>query len=279
LINHQFSVSLPPCPEIWHETISAATGEVPVRIYLPSGKGPHPMMIYLHGGGWTIGDLDTAHATALQLSAKTGWVVISVDYRLAPEHPFPAALQDAYAVFRWCTIPENALSIRGDVNKIVIAGDSAGGNLAAALCLYNRDRQGPAIAGQLLIYPVLDLLHFDRASYFQYGSGHLLTAEDVPFFVRQYIADPLLATDPLVSPLLTADLNNLSPALIVTAEFDVLRTEAEEYAEKLKSAGISTRLFFAAGMEHGFFSMQHLIPRADYYASQILALLVEDLTH
>ena len=270
LINRQFAMPLPHVFDIWQEKIPSSSGEVPVRVYLPSGKGPFPIFIFLHGGGWTTGDLDTAHATSLQIAAKTGWVIVSVDYRLAPEHPFPAALQDAYAVFRWCACVENAMSIRGDHRRIVVAGESAGGNIAAALCLLNRDRQGPAIAHQLLLYPALDLLHFDTPSYQQYAAGHGLTAEDVSFFIRQYIGDPLLATDPLVSPLLSNDLNGLPPATIVVAEFDVLRSEAEEYAEKLKQFNLPVELFMGAGMEHGFFGMQHLIPRADQYAAQIL---------
>jgi acetyl esterase len=186
-------------------------------------------------------------------------------------------LQDAYGVIRWCTAVENALSIRGNQNQIIVAGESAGANIAAAACLLNRDRQGPAIAYQLLLYPALDLLHFDTPSYHQYGTNYGLTAEDVPFFVRQYIGDPLLATDPLVSPLLSIDLSGLPPTLIAVAEFDVLRSEAEEYAEKLRTFEIPADIFFAAGMEHGFFGMQHLIPRADQYATQILQSLADKL--
>ncbi|NSW53709.1 MAG: alpha/beta hydrolase [Anaerolineae bacterium] len=278
LVDSQFANPLPPVPEVWHETISANGTDLPMRIYIPKGRGPYPVVVYLHGGGWVSGDLDTAHPAALQIAAKTGWTVVSVQYRLAPEHPFPAALQDACAVLRWCAAPENSQPMRGDPGRIIIAGDGSGANLAAAACLLNRDRQGPPIAYQLLLNPILDLLHFDRPTYSQYRQGHTLTAEDVPFFVRHYIADPVLATDPLVSPLLSANLAGLPAALVAVAEYDVARSDGEEYADRLASFGVPVQRFFAAGMEHGFFDMQHLVPRAGRYGNQILEIVAKSIS-
>lgn len=275
LIENQFALSAPPLPEIWHETIPTTGGGVPVRIYLSASRGPHPIVIYLHRGGWCYGDLDTTHDSALRMAHATGWVIITVDYRLSPEFAFPAALQDAYAVFKWASQPENALPMRGNPQQIVLCGEGAGGNLAAALCLMNRDRQGPTIAGQVLIDPILDLLHTDRTSYQRYANGYSLTPADVSFFIQQYIHDPVLTMDPIISPLLSPDLANLPPALIVSAELSILRSEGEEYAQKLQQARVPVRHWLAIGLKHGFFSQQHVLPRAHFYAAHIYDMMME----
>ena len=273
LIESQFALSAPPLPEIWHETIPTTGGSVPVRIYLPASRGPHPILIYLHRGGWCYGDLDTTHDSALRIAHHTGWVVITVDYRLSPEYAFPAALQDAFAVLKWASQPENALPMRGNPQQIVLCGEGAGGNLAAALCLMNRDRQGPPIASQVLIDPILDLLHTDRISYQRYAAGYDLTPADVSFFIQQYIHDPVLAMDPIISPLLSPDLANLPPALIVSAELSILRSEGEEYVQKLQQARVPVRHWLAIGLKHGFFSQQHVLPRAHFYAGHIYDMM------
>ncbi|MCD4752443.1 MAG: alpha/beta hydrolase [Anaerolineaceae bacterium] len=263
LIHHQFSVHLPPVSDIWNEMVPSNAGEIPVRVYLPAGRGPYPILIYIHGGKWTYGDLDTTFTTAVNILHKTGWVVITMDYRLAPEHPFPAALHDCYAILQWASKQENALPMRGDASQIIVAGQGTGGNLAASLCLYTREHKGPVIVSQILINPILDLLNLDAIS----SNANI---EEVKFFVQQHIKNSLLLSNPLVSPLLASDLAGLPPAVIAAAEFAPLRSQSKKYVEKLSEANIPADFTLAEGMENGFFTMQHLLPRADFYAQQIL---------
>ncbi|MBN2047101.1 MAG: alpha/beta hydrolase [Anaerolineaceae bacterium] len=275
LIQQQIGQPLPHVHEVWSEQVDSREGPIPVRVYLPQGKGPFPILFYFHGGGWVLGDLDTAHAAAVQLAVKSGWVVVSVDYRLAPEHPFPAGLQDCYAVVEWFSQVEHAAPIRGDVNRLVVAGDSAGGNLAAAVCLMARDRIGPRITAQLLVYPALDLLDFNTPGYERFGQGYALTTKTMEWARAHYLKDVAFSTDYLVSPSRAEDLSGLPPALVVTAEFDPLRYEAEQFVEQLQREGGAVKYYLASGMEHGFFGMQHLLGRAARHGDEIVRLLAE----
>jgi len=277
LVHHQFAAPIPAIADIWNENIPSNNGEVPVRIYLPDGRGPYPITLFLYKGGWVSGDLDTAHASAAIIAHKTGHVVITIDTRKAPEFPFPAALQDCYTVLQWAANEKNALPMRGDAAKISVIGEGTGGNLAAALCLYTRDRQGPQITAQVLIDPVLDLLHSDLLSISETRIHSAVSIEDLKFFIQQYIQDPLLSTDPLVSPLHSEDMSGLPATILALSEFNPLIPQGKEFAEKLQSAGISTEVLSANGLRPDFFSQQHLLPRANQAGSNILDKLSESI--
>lgn len=240
-------------------TVPGSGGDIPIRIFRPpDATAELPVVVYLHGGGWVIGDLDTHDGICRQLAAGTPAVVVSVDYRLAPEHRFPAALEDAWAATGW--VADHGDELGGDTGRLAVAGDSAGGNLAAAVAIRARDAGGPRLAFQLLVYPVTDLTRA-QPSYVENGQGYMLTSEAMAWFVHHYLGgtDP---TDPEASPLFAADLSGLPPALVMTAEFDPLRDEGEAYAARLAEAGVPARLRRYDGMIHGFLSMGGLIEGA-----------------
>lgn len=222
------------------------------RLYRPSADGVLPGLVFFHGGGWVIGDLDSHDDLCRDLAAQAGCAVLAVDYRLAPEHRFPAAAEDAIAAADWAAA--NAASLGIDPVRLAVGGDSAGGNLAAVAALAARDAGRP-LAAQLLIYPVTDLSHLDGESYRRCAEGYGLTAGAMTWFRDHYLADAAAAQDWRVSPLLAGDLGRLPPALVVTAEFDVLRSEGEAYAKRLADAGVPTQLARYDGMIHGFASM------------------------
>ena len=229
--------------------IPGPAGPIPVRIYRPRLDQPLPALVYLHGGGWLMGNLETHDHYCRALCAKAGIVVVSVDYRLAPEHKFPAAVEDAYAATDW--LAKNASQQGVCVQRIAVGGDSAGGNLAAAAALLARERGTPQLAFQLLIYPVLDYA-FDTASYRENASGFHLTRQDMICSWQYYLNNELEGDHPLASPLRAADLSRLPPAMVITAEFDPLRDEGQCYAERLEAAGIPVQYGCYAGMIHGF---------------------------
>jgi len=229
-------------------------GPIPVRVYTPeTGRsGALPGLLYFHGGGWLLGSIATHDVFSRSLAAAAGAVVVSVDYRLAPEHKFPAAVEDAWAAIRW--IARDGAAIGVDPARIAVAGDSAGGNLAAVICQLARDQDGPALAFQLLLYPTLDLTA-DTDSMRAFATGFLLTRAAMDWFAREYLADPAQKTDPRASPGRAIDLSRLAPALVVAAECDVLRDEARAYAERLRSAGGRADYRAIPGVTHGFIRM------------------------
>lgn len=229
-------------------TIPGPGGEIPLRIYTPEGTGHFPLLIYLHGGGWVFGSLDQSDNVCRYFSNKVGCLVISVDYRLAPKHKFPAAVEDAYCATQWAA--ENAKLIKGDPARIAIGGASAGGNLAAAVCLMARDRGGPSLVFQLLAYPPTNIATLETASYRDFAKGHGLAKSHVKWFRKQYLKNKEDARNPYASPLLAKDFTNLPPTLVITAEFDVLRDEGEAYAERLKREGIAARYIRYADKGH-----------------------------
>lgn len=248
----------PRVPKVENRTIPGKQ-EIPIRIYTPEGNRPFPMLVYFHGGGWVLSDLDTADSTCRDLSLGAECVVVSVDYRLAPEHKFPAAVEDAYAATLW--VAENAAALNGDVTRIAVAGDSAGGNLAAAVTLMARDRKQPALVYQVLIYPVTRY-GFDTESYREYGKGGFgLTKDEMVWFWHHYLDNTEDGQNPLASPLLAENLSQLPPALIIIAEFDVLRDEAEAYATRLQSAGVPVQVLRYEGMIHAFVGVAQVIDR------------------
>ena len=250
--------------------IEGPAGQIPLRIYTPRGKGPHPVLVYFHGGGWVIGSLDTHDGTCRQLANGAGCVVVSVDYRLAPEHKFPAGPEDAYAATRW--VADNAGALGVDPKRIAVGGDSAGGNLAAVVSLMARDRSGPGLIFQLLVYPVTDA-RFDTPSYVENADGYFLTMDAMKWFWGLYLAAPNDGANPYASPLRASDLAGLPPALVITAEYDPLRDEGEAYAARLEEAGTSARLSRYDGMIHGFFGMGAMMERARSAMAEAAATL------
>ena len=243
-------------------------GEIPARLYTPGKSTGYPVFVFLHGGGWVIGDLDTADNMSRFLCKQVPCVVLSVDYRLAPEHIFPAAAEDAYAAVAWAVT--HAAELGGDPKKVLVGGDSAGGNLTAVVAQMASQKGGPKIAGQVLFYAAVDAVHLDTPSYKEFGEKSLgLPTSDVEWFLDQYTPDPRERLDPRLSPLLADDLRGLPPALVVTAEFDVLRDEGEEYARRMQAAGVQVKLMRCNGMVHGFLSMIGLIRRATMYFEEI----------
>ena len=238
----------------------ASAAGVPVRLYRPAGDGPFPVTMMFHGGGWVIGDLVTADCQSREVCNGAATLVVSVDYRLAPEHRFPAAAEDCYAATVWAA--QHAAEYGGDASRLAVAGDSAGGNLAAVVAQMARDKRGPNIAFQLLVYPVTDGVNFDTASYHDNGEGYLLTADSMHWFWNHYAPAVDDRGNPYASPLLADDLANLPPALVMTAEFDPLRDEGEAYAHKLQAAGGAAQLVRYDGFIHGFFGQTRTIPAA-----------------
>lgn len=230
-------------------TIPGPVGEIPIRIYTPAGEGPKPVIVYFHGGGWVIGELDTVDNPLRRIANRAGAVVVSVDYRLAPEHRYPAAFDDSYAATAW--VAEHAAELGGDPERIAVSGDSAGANLAAAVTIAARDRLGPRLAAQLLIYPVTDF-NFTTESYGQNGEGYLLTKGSMQWFWAHYLGAQDLGKDPYACPARADDLTGLPPAFVATAEFDPLRDEGEAYAANLRIAGVDVTAKRYDGMLHGF---------------------------
>ncbi len=223
---------------------------VAVRIYQPStGASERPVVVFYHGGGWVIGDLDTADAACRDLSENVGCTVVSVDYRLAPEHPFPAPVDDSYTALCW--VADNMAQLGGN-GQIVVAGESAGGNLAAVMSLRARDSDGPSITGQLLLYPVVDA-DLSRDAYVRNGEGFLLTTDTMRWFWNHYCPEPQ-RKHPDASPLLAESLSGLPPAIVVTAEFDPLCDEGAEFARRLQAEGSEATLHQFDGLVHDFFA-------------------------
>lgn len=250
--------------------IPGPAGDIPVRIYTPQGRGPFPVLLYFHGGGWVVGNLDTHDAQCRALTNAAGCVVVSVDYRLAPEHKFPAAVEDCDAAVQW--VAAHAETLHGDPARLAIGGDSAGGNLAAVVALRARDRGTPPLVLQLLVYPATDM-HADTASHQEYAEGYLLTRDTIRWFRHHYLPPGADLSNPELSPLLALDLRGLPPALIVTAEFDPLRDEGEAYAARLRKARIPVELRRYDGMIHGFFNLGTALDQGQHVLADCAAAL------
>ena len=259
-----------PVARVENRTIPGPAGELPVRIYWPEGEGPFPILVFFHGGGWVICDLDTHDGQARSLCKGAGALVVSVDYRLAPEHPFPAGPEDCYAATKWAA--EHAAEIDGDASRIAVGGDSAGGNLSAVVALMARDRGGPDLCFQLLVYPVTNR-DFSTPSYAENATGYMLTTRSMEWFWRQYVKSEDDGANPYASPLRAKDLSGLPPALCITAEFDPLRDEGEAYAQGLRDAGVAVTTSRYDGVIHGFFGMGALIDRANDAVDEACAAL------
>lgn len=239
--------------------IPGQAAEIPIRIYRPEGSGPFPVHLHYHGGGWVIGDLETHDADCRELCRAADVIVIAVDYRLAPEHPYPAAVEDCLAAAQWAAA--NAEAIGGSSGPISVGGDSAGGNLAAVVTRIARDAGAPRINFQLLLYPVTDAA-MDTVSYVENREGYMLTEQSMTWFWESYCQNPERRLEPDASPLRAADLSGLPAAHVMTAEFDPLRDEGEAYAKRLQEAGVAVTCERYDGLIHGFFSQARLIPAA-----------------
>jgi acetyl esterase len=269
-------VDVPPLPlhHIEERFVAGPGGPVRVRIYHPGprARAPRPICVYFHGGGFVLGSLASHDAICRYLAAWTDAIVVSVDYRLAPEHRFPAATHDAIAAFRW--VAAHAADFGGDPARIAVAGDSAGGNLAAVVACHERDAAARPIF-QLLVYPATDLTR-SHPSHRTFARGFLLESESIDFFLEQYLDDPpRQVRDPMGSPLFWPDLRGVAPACVVVAGFDPLRDEGEAFARRLADAGVPVELRKEESLVHGFFCMGGVIDaarRAVQAAAESLAL-------
>jgi len=251
---------------IENRRIPGPAGEIPIRIYTPARVLTTGVLVYFHGGGWVIGNIESVDGICRALANGAGCVVVSVEYRLAPEHRFPAAAEDVYAATRW--IAANAASLGADPARVAVAGDSAGGNLSAVTALIARDRGGPALVQQVLIYPVTDA-NFETASYRDNATDYLLTKDAMLWFWNHYAPNAADRANPFAAPLRAADLSGLPPALVITAEYDPLRDEGEAYAARLRAAGVPTELTRYPGMIHGFFGMTRILDQARSAVAQV----------
>ena len=232
-------------------TIDTGTGEIRVQVLVPI-EPPGGVIVYYHGGGWVIGNIDEYHTLGCKLAERTSCAVVMVDYRKAPEHPYPTAVDDAYAALEWTAA--RIAEIAGRTVPLFIAGDSAGGNISAVTAVRARDRGGPEIALQILIYPVTDAV-FNRPSYVDPENQLVLTREAMVWFWDHYVPNPLQRMEPDASPLYTPDLSGLPPAVILTAEHDVLRDEGEDYAQRLEAVGVEVDFQRHKRQIHGFFTL------------------------
>lgn len=245
----------PAVPDTHERDIDGPGGPLRLRIYRPAGDGPFPIVVFTHGGGWVLCSLDSHDNVCRELCVGAGAIVVSVDYRLAPEHRFPAAVDDSMAALHW--VGAHAAELGGDPARIAVAGDSAGGNLAAVMALRARDERGPRLVGQLLVYPVTDYPSDAMPSYAA-NDAYGLSRAAMEHYWMQYLGDAP-ADAPYAAPLRATDLAGLPPALVITAEYDVLRDEGEAYGGKLQAAGVPVEVIRYDGVNHGFFSMAGLI--------------------
>lgn len=264
-----------PMANVADLTIPSPDGDIPARMYVPTTDSPLPLLVYFHGGGFVVGDIEVADRPCRELASTTGTIVISVDYRLAPEHPAPAPLNDAYAAVTWAA--QEGEGLGGD-GRLCVAGDSAGGNLAATVALLARDRGGPRIDTQLLLYPITDMSK-ELPSRAENGEGYLLTARGMRWFTEHYLSGGASPLDPTISPLLAPDLSGLPPAIVVTAGFDPLRDEGQAYAQRLLDSGVPVHHIENPTMIHGFLWMSAVLDRSSVVLQLVGTSLREQFAH
>ena len=264
-----YAANKPQVPVAAVRNLSAGT--IPIRVYAPDGQGPHALLVFFHGSGFVLLDLDSHDDICRRLCAGASCIVVSVDYRLAPEHKFPAGPDDCLAATRW--VAAHAGELGGDASRIALAGDSAGGCLAAVTALRTRDEGGPPLRGQLLFYPVTDYPSTPGGSYAAFGTGFGLTHSGMQWFWDHYLPDRAMADHDHASPLRARTLTGLPSACVLTAEYDVLRDEGEAFAKRLRDDGIPTLSRRCAGMNHGFLKYAGVIKEADAAMEQACAWL------
>lgn len=256
--------------KVENRSIPGPDADVPVRVYTPVGDAPFAGLVYFHGGGWVIGSVETHDNLCRSIANAAGCVVVSVEYRLAPEHKFPAAVDDAYAATCWVAEQADRLGI--DRRRIAVGGDSAGGNLAAVVALMARDRSRPGLALQALLYPITDR-DLNTPSYLKYADGYLLSRDGMAWFWNHYLPEGVSPDQPYISPLRAGDLHGLPPALVITAECDPLCDEGNAYARRLEEAGVPVTLSCYPGMIHGFVRRNRLLDQGQRGLEEMAAAL------
>ena len=264
------AVELPLVKDI---EIPGEAGIIPARLYAPLENQKLPGIVFYHGGGWVTGSVNVYDKFCRRLALENNAVVVSVDYRLAPEHPFPAAIEDAYTALVF--VNQNADKLNMDASRIAVAGDSAGGNLAAVACLMARDKKGPEISYQILMYPVTNVSSTNTESYKNFSEGYFISKKATEQMIGLYATRPEDKKNPYASPLLAKSHKNLPPALVITAEFDPLRDEGEAYADELEKSGVPVTRMRAMGTIHGFMSYSKFLDQADAAAKLITSTLKE----
>ncbi|MGY4691622.1 alpha/beta hydrolase [Salibacterium sp. K-3] len=259
-----------PVGEVKNRTVPGPNGNIPIRVYIPENTGPFPGLIFFHGGGWVTGDLDTHDNMCRAFTNLAECVVISVDYRLAPEHKFPTAVEDCYKTAQW--VYEHPSEFNVSPSHLAVGGDSAGGNLAAVVSCLAKKRGTLKLVCQMLLYPATDF-SFDTISYRENAEGYGLTKDNMKYFRYHYLRTLEDSKDPLASPNLIRELKNLPPAVIITAEYDPLRDEGEAYANQLKDAGVPVILQRYDGMIHGFIGMAEQLDQGQKALEQAANLL------
>ncbi|MFB9862412.1 alpha/beta hydrolase [Rufibacter immobilis] len=248
-----------PVGKVTHTLIPGPGGDILARVYTPNGDGPFPVLVYFHGGGWVIANLDVYEPSCRALCNAAECVVVSVAYRQAPENKYPAAAEDAFAALQW--VMDNTAALNGIAGSVAVGGESAGGNLATVSCLMSKEKSLPLPVFQLLVYPITNYA-FDTPSYLENANSKPLNADMMKWFFKHYLENEQDGSEPYVSPLRAADVSGLPPALVITAELDVLRDEGEEYAHKLQQSGVPTKQVRYPGMVHEFFSLSGVVPTA-----------------
>jgi acetyl esterase len=285
---HPPSVDLPPDPrltarasplrevvaDVTNRSIPGPDGPLPLRVYSPSGCGPFPVVVHLHGGGWVGGGLRNEDDLCRSLAARSGAMVASLGYRLAPAHPYPAALGDTVAALHW--LAAHAGDVGGDASRLAVSGRSSGGTLAAAAALMIRDQDGPSLRAQLLLLPATNY-NFETASYHQNAEGYGLTRAGMMRFWNQYLARPAAGEESYASPLRAPDLSGLPPAFIVTAQWDPLRDDGEAYAARLHRVGVPVQVTRYLDATHGFLAFAATVPSADHALQQAADFLRQTL--
>ena len=261
-------------PAVADHRVPVTGGEITVRVYKPAGMGPHPVLVFYHGGGWVIGDLYTHDGICRSIVNAAGCAVASVDYRLAPEFKYPVPVEDSYAGLLW--VVANATRLGLDSARIAVGGDSAGGNLAAVMALLARDRRGPRLLLQILVYPVTNH-DFGTASYRENGTGFVLTTDDMRWFWRHYLSREEQGREMTASPIRAKSLADLPPALVITAGCDPLRDEGDAYAARLRDAGVAVTLTPSPGMFHGFLRMTRILDQSRVLLDEIAGALKKAL--
>lgn len=263
-----------PLLSVQDRQIPGPAGPIPIRVYRDR-PGVQPALVFVHGGGFVVGDLETHDPPLRELAHQTGFVIVAVDYRLAPEHPFPAAMDDAIAAFQW--VSQNTAELQIDPQRIAMGGDSAGGNLTAVVCQELQRRQQPLPVAQMLIYPATDMKN-RSPSREAYADGFFLERPLVAWFERSYLPDPELTSDPRVSPLLAESVHGLPPALLLTCGFDPLQDEGKAYGEKLQAAGVDVEFLHFPTQIHGIFGMagaiaegREAVARCSAFLKRVLA--------
>ena len=262
----------PEVAKVEDSQIPGPGGDIPIRVYTPSGTGPFPVLVWFHGGGWVMGNLDSTDGTCRRLTLGAQCVVISVDYRLAPENKFPAAAEDGYAAIDW--IAKNGATINADGSRLAVGGTSAGGNLCAVVSLMARDRGGPPLVLQIMIVPVTDH-NFDTTSYMEKAEGYWVTRKWMMYFWDLYTRDEDDTKNPYAAPMQAKDLSGLPPALVMTAEYDPLCDDGARYAERMKQAGVPTTYICYPGTIHSFFARADTIDRGREAVVQAVQALKE----